>query len=134
MFLEQEKAKKEDEEREKRVSDSVRIFKKQILDEIEITERKNKINSDQEKNKFSSWDKKIEEKKENFDQNREITVSDEFIDLKDSRIEGSSSCIMTAQPIVLYWSEIMDLALGREIRLCLFDFNLISKNLTGDYN
>ena len=105
------------------------MFKKQILDEIEIKERKNKINSYEEKNEISSWDKNIEEKDEKMNENLDFEVLDEFIDFRDSRIGGPSS----AQPIILYWSETMDLALAKEIRICFFDFNLISQNLTGNY-
>ena len=34
-------------------------------------------------------------------------------------------------PIILYWSETMDLALAKEIKICMFDFQIISEKLTG---
>ena len=143
------KIKEEDEERKKNVFDSVRMFKKQILDEIEINDQKNNLindnnnnnNKNNNKNKYRNID---ENEKENIkvpcsdektdekikNKNFEMKISEKLINLTETRIGDPSSSYCTS-PSVLYWSEKMDLALGKEIRICLFDFVLISEKLTG---
>ena len=143
------KIKEEDEERKKNVFDSVRMFKKQILDEIEINDQKNNLindnnnnnNKNNNKNKYRNIDEnekenmkvpcsdeKTDEKIQN--KNFEMKISEKLINLTETRIGDPSSSYCTS-PSVLYWSEKMDLALGKEIRICLFDFVLISEKLTG---
>eukprot|EP00596_Hydrurales_sp_CCMP1899_P000754 CAMPEP_0119039978 /NCGR_PEP_ID=MMETSP1177-20130426/9755_1 /TAXON_ID=2985 /ORGANISM="Ochromonas sp, Strain CCMP1899" /LENGTH=538 /DNA_ID=CAMNT_0007004559 /DNA_START=782 /DNA_END=2399 /DNA_ORIENTATION=+ len=93
--------------REQRVVESVIMYKQQLKkEEIEKNMKNESLNiiSNNERN------------------NNDIVNSDE-VNVNDDGVTAKS-------PVVLYWSEDMDIQLAKEVRSCMFDFDVISQRLT----
>jgi hypothetical protein len=97
------------------VADSVVMYKQQLKkEEIEKNMKNESLNI------ISSTDN-------NQNNNNNFKTNDDSINV-DNDMDGATA----KSPVVLYWSEDMDIQLAKEVRSCMFDFDLISQRLTGE--
>ena len=107
------------------------MFKQQILDS-ENTKNDENNNNDIQKKNSSTFSSELTIANTNTNLNtilNSILITNININVNEN--ENTNIFPPLPPPIILYWSETMDLALAKEIKICMFDVQIIGEKLTG---